>query len=195
MSTRTFASMILAVALVVVLARSASAQGPTARLGTFEKNGQDFFALSLMPQVTADPAQKNDVVILVDTSASQAGRYRAEELAAVQSMLATLSPNDRVQLMAVDMKATTLSTGFVAPQGPEMQTALGRLNGRTPLGATDLEAGVRRAAATFPSDGAARTVLYIGDAMSKANMLTDASFRKLVDELRSGHVSVSSFVV
>ena len=54
MSTRTFASLILAVALAMVLAGSASAQGPTARLGTFEKNGQDFFALSLMPQVAAD---------------------------------------------------------------------------------------------------------------------------------------------
>src|SRR6478672_10723173 len=194
MSTRTFASLILVFALAA-LVTPALAQGPTARLGTFAKDGQEYFALSLMPQVTADPAQKNDVVILVDTSASQTGRYRAEEMGALQSMLATLSPNDRVQLMAVDMKATSLSGQFVAPQGPEMQAALGRLNGRTPLGATDLEAGVRIAAATFPDDGAARTVIYIGDAMSKANMLTDDSLAKLVGDLRSGQVSVSSYVV
>ena len=149
MSVRTFASLILVVALALVMSASSLAEKPVARMGTYEKDGQDFFALSLLPQVAADPAQKNDVVILVDTSASQAGRYRAEELAAVQSMLATLSTNDRVELMAVDMKAMTLSAGFVAPQGPEMQAALANLNGRTPLGATDLEAGLRMAACSF----------------------------------------------
>ena len=153
MSTRTIAWLTLGLALTIGSCPAARAQSANARLGTYEQGGQEYFALSLMPQVAADPSQRNDVVILVDTSASQAGRYRAEEMAALQSMLATFAPGDRVQLMAVDMKAMPMSAGFVAPQGPEMQAALAKLNGRTPLGATDLEAGLRTAAASLPRKG------------------------------------------
>ena len=38
-------------------------------------------------------------------------------------------------------------------------------------------------------------MIYIGDAMSKANVLTDASLGKLVSDLRGEHVSVSSYVL
>src|SRR5262245_17397750 len=195
MSTRTFSRLIPISALCVALVANAWAASPTSRLGTYEQNGQSYFALSLMPQAAADPAQKNEVVILVDTSASQAGRFRAEEMDALRAILGNMSVNDRVQLMAVDMKAAPMSAGFIAPQGPEMQAALAKLNGRTPLGATDLEAGLRAAGASFAADGAARTVIYIGDGMSKANVPTDPSLRNLVSELRGGHVSVTSYMV
>jgi uncharacterized protein with von Willebrand factor type A (vWA) domain len=176
------------------LAAAVSAETVNARMGTYDKSGQEFFALSLMPQATADAGQKNEVVILIDTSASQTGQYRAEEMAVLNAMLASMSPADRVQLMAVDMKAVPLSAGVVAP-GPEMQAALAKLNGRTPLGATDLDAGLRTAAKSFASDGAARTVVYVGDAMSKANIVTGATMSKLVSDLRNEHVSVSSYVL
>ncbi|HEY2413623.1 MAG TPA: VWA domain-containing protein, partial [Pirellulaceae bacterium] len=195
MSTRKSAWLTVVAVSALMLSGIARAETTTARLGTFEKDGRDYFALSLMPQAAADASQKNDVVILVDTSASQAGRYRVEEMAALNAMLSSFGPNDRVQLMAVDMKAVPLSAGFVAANGPEMQSALAKLNARTPLGATDLDAGLRTAASSFGGDGSARTVIYLGDAMSKANMLTDATLKKLVGDLRSEHVSVSSFVL
>jgi Mg-chelatase subunit ChlD len=195
MSTSSGSRLTLAFVLSFSLAAAALSATPDSRLGTYEKNGQTFFALSLLPQAAADPAQKNDVVVLVDTSASQAGRYRAEAMAALQSLLSSLSASDRVQLMAVDMKATPLCAEFVAPQGAEMQAAIAKLNARTPLGATDLDAGLRTAAASFGDEGGARTVIYIGDGMSKANIPTEGSLRKLVDELRGKQVSVSSFVL
>src|SRR5436190_1643711 len=195
MSSRKFAWLIVFAVSSLVVSGFVAAETITARLGTFEKDGRDYFALSLMPQAAADTAQKNDVVILVDTSASQAGRYRAEEMAALNAMLGGFGPNDRVQLMAVDMKAVPLSTGFVTPRGPEMQAALAKLNARTPLGATDLEAGLRSAAGSFAAGNAARTVIYLGDAMSKANVLTGATLDTLVSDLRSEHVSVTSYVL
>ena len=70
MSTCTFSRLISVGTLCVALVATAGAQSPGGRLGTYEKNGQSYFALSLMPQAAADPAQKNEVVILVDTSAS-----------------------------------------------------------------------------------------------------------------------------
>src|SRR5262245_59012685 len=123
MSTRKFA-WLTAIAAALVVQATAWGQAGSARLGTYEQDGQEVFALSLVSPVAADPTQKNDVVILVDTSASQTGRYRADAAAAVQSLLATLSPDDRVELMAIDMKAMPMSAGFVAPQGPQMQAAM-----------------------------------------------------------------------
>src|SRR5262245_40383820 len=132
MSTRPFVRLTFAAVAALAISGMAWAQAPTARLGTFEKDSQTDFALRLIRQTATNPAQKNEVVIMVDTSASQAGRYRAEAMSALQSMLSAMGPNDRVQLMAVDMKAAPMSAGFVAPQGPEMQAALAKLNGRTP---------------------------------------------------------------
>src|SRR5690349_21238430 len=120
----------LAAALVALGVASAQAQSGASRLATYTKDGQSYFALSLLPTLKADPAQKNDVVILVDTSASQAGQYRDGALAALNSLLANLKPEDRVQLMAVDAKAVPMSAGFVAPGSPAMQAGLAKLQGR-----------------------------------------------------------------
>lgn len=195
MSACNCARMTVQLALVIGLLSSASAQTATSRLATYTKDGQTYFALSLLSQAPADATQKNEIVVLVDTSASQAGRYRIEQLRTVQAMLTSLTPDDCVQLMAVDMKASAISAGFVAPQSAEMQAALTKLNSRTPLGATDLEAGLRAAAEKFTNEGVARSVVYIGDAMSKANSFTETTLRQLVADLRDKRVSISSFIV
>jgi Mg-chelatase subunit ChlD len=182
-------------ALVIGFLSSASAQTATSRLATYSKDGQTYFALSLLAQAPADATQKNEVVVLVDTSASQAGRFRIEQLKTVQAMLASLTPDDRVQLMAVDIKTSPMSAGLVAPQSAEMQMALTKLSSRTPLGATDLEAGLRAAAEKFTNEGIARSVVYVGDAMSKANSFTEATLRQVIADLRAKRVSLSSFVV
>src|SRR5262245_43858917 len=194
MSIRHSISLVLIPALAA-LAAPAWGQSGSARVATFDKDGQAYFAMSLLPSFQADPAQKNDVVILVDTSASQAGRYRDGALAALDSLLANLRPDDRVMLMAVDSKAVPMNAGFVAAGSPEMKAGLAKLQGRAPLGATDLEAGLRSAANQFAAPGTSRTVVYVGDAMSKASAFTEASLGKLVGDLRNGKVSVSGFVI
>src|SRR4051812_15575146 len=76
MSTRKLAWLTLTLAVALTGENWAQAQSGSARLGTYEQGGRDYFALSLLPPLPSDPAQKNEVVILIDTSASQAGRYR-----------------------------------------------------------------------------------------------------------------------
>src|SRR4030095_14796376 len=148
-------------------ARAAEAVG---RLATFEKApGESYFALSVMPKVAPAANQASDVVILFDTSASQAGVFRDDALAARQAVLAGLGPSDRVQLMAVDVKVAPMSDGLVAANSPEMQAALAKLHQRVPLGATDLDAGLRAAAANLAAAKGAKTIVYVGDGMSKAN--------------------------
>ncbi|HEX5105152.1 MAG TPA: hypothetical protein VFV87_15135, partial [Pirellulaceae bacterium] len=178
--------------MACVAVASAETKG---RLATYDKDGEQYFALSLSPGVPAAANQANEVVILFDTSASQAGNYRTDALSALDSLLGMLQATDRVHLMAVDMKAVPMMTGFAAPGSPEMTAAVTKLRARAPLGATDLESGLASAAASFSEGDAARTVIYIGDGMSKAKIFSDASYARLVGDLRNGHVAVSSLVI
>src|SRR5262245_8597288 len=98
-------SPILGTLCLLILAADSRAEPGSAKLGVFSHNGRTHFALSLQGALAADASQRCEVVILVDTSASQAGRYREGELAALHSLLANLKPQDRVLLMAVDAKA------------------------------------------------------------------------------------------
>src|SRR5687768_18603543 len=118
----------LAVAPVLTLALAAVAwAAPSARLATYDKAGEQFYALSLRPGMPADAAQANEVVILFDTSASQTGAFRDDALTALDALLRSLAATDRVNLMAVDMKAVPLTGSFVAPASPEMAAAIAKL--------------------------------------------------------------------
>lgn len=167
-----------------------------ARLATFEKgSGESYFALSLTPDLKGE-GQTNEIVILFDTSASQNGAFREDALVTLQHILKGLDKNDRVKLVAVDVNAVPMSEGFVAPQSPAMQTALAKLQARAPLGATDLDAGLRSAAEGFAAEkDVAKSVVYIGDGLSKANLLVGDTYNQLVTDLVARRVSVSSFAI
>ncbi len=186
----------LALATSLVAEETAKLGTEAARLATFDDGSGDVhFALSVTPQVAPDATQKNDVVILFDTSASQSGLYRDDALEALSAMIRGLGKNDRVKLVAVDVKAVPLTTGFVTVGSAELDAALVKLMARTPLGATDMEAGLRTAAAAFEPGTNARSVVYFGDGMSKANMFTTDSFSKLSSDLAKAHVSVSALAI
>lgn len=178
----------------------AAAQAPAtdaARLDVFSHpDGNDYFALSLRPNAAmAAPAQSN-VVVLFDTSASQAGPYREKAIESLNTFLAGLAPDDRVKLIAVDLNATPMTETFVEPAGNEIAGALDRLNARVPLGTTDMQAALTEAAASFA--GAAPTgkaVVYIGDGMSPANLLGTEEFENLVTSLREANIPVTSYAV
>jgi len=194
MSTRLPFACCSACALLLS-ATAAFGQTSTARLATYVQGGQTYFALSLSPALPAEGSPPGDVVVLVDTSASQAGRFRADVLAALDALLAGLRPADRVQLMAVDMRAVPMTAGLAASQGAEMTAGRAKLEARAPLGATDLESGLRAAMKQLTDAGRTKTIFYLGDAMSKAAPLNDGSLAELVADLRTGHVSVSSYVI
>ena len=73
MSTRKCAWLALAPVLAVTWIAVAAAE-PKARLGTYDKGGEQFFALSLSAGMPADANQANEVVVLFDTSASRPAR-------------------------------------------------------------------------------------------------------------------------
>lgn len=167
------------------------------RLATFDSStGEKYFALSLKPDNLRPSAAAHDVVVLFDTSASQTGMYRDDALAALEAMVGALDAADRIKLVAVDLNAIALTDGFVAPRSAEMQQALRKLNLRTPLGSTDMIAALRGA---IDSYGAAntnpRSVVYIGDGVSRANVIESKEFEALVSDLVARRASVSSMAI
>jgi len=182
----------------------AGAQSPAAmaRMETFTKaDGTEYFALAVMPDAALRPASiaGRDVVVLFDTSASQVNQFRDKGLEALEFFLGSLKPEDRVQLLAVDIDAVPLTKSFVAPGSPEVEKALAELRGRTPLGTTDMLKALAAASASFgdaaPSADRVRSTVYIGDGMSLGNLVGGSDMQAEVDLLSTKQISVSSFAV
>lgn len=167
------------------------------RLATFDSStGEKYFALSLKPDHLGPPVGAHDVVVLFDTSASQTGMYRDDAIAALESMVDTLGPNDRVKLVAVDLNAIPLTDGFVAPKSAEMQQALRKLDLRAPLGSTDMVAALQGAIDSYgPASANPRSVVYIGDGVSRANVIESNEFETIVNDLVANRASVSSMAI
>lgn len=193
------AAINLAVTSAVLAAPPVAAPAATqeaARLATYEKStGAMHFALSLTPPAQASAAAR-DIVVIVDTSASQTGVYRDDSLAALKSMLDSVGKNDRVKLLAVDVDAVELTGGFVAPGSAEMQAALTKLKARTPLGSTDLVKALKAANDSFAlSDAKSRAAVYIGDGVSKAQVLGSQKFADATSELVANRVPVTAYAI
>ena len=103
---------------------------------------------------------------------------------------------DRVQLMAVDLNATSLTKTFVDPKSKEMADALAKLNARVPLGATDMKKAMTVAAGSFAADVKnPRTVLYIGDGRSTAKFLDPRESADLIKKLVDNRISIDSYLI
>ncbi|MHB1037911.1 MAG: vWA domain-containing protein [Pirellulales bacterium] len=188
----------LAAAMLVSDATAAEPSPEAARLDSFTKpDGETFFALSLKAKLEAPAAGDHDIVVLFDTSAAQAGAYRAKSLAVLNTFLSQLKATDRVRLVAVDLNATPLTQGFVSPAGAEMKQAIGVLNGRHPLGATDMGVAVEAAIGSYGASETAnaRAAVYIGKGTSKANLVTGENLRALVDKCVKGKIPVTSYAI
>lgn len=160
--------------------------------------GTSFYAASLsLDAATAKAANTGarEVVLLVDTSASQTGMFRETALSAVKACLAQLQPTDRVQIIACDLEARPLTKSAVAPNSAEAAAALAALERESPLGSTDMPGVLKAVAERFSTDSAQRSIVYVGDGVSTANVLGTDSFEELVGKLRAAKIAVSSYAV
>lgn len=175
------------------------AKAADGQLSTFTKaDGQTYFALCVTPTAEQPASVPHDIAVVVDTSASQINEYRGRSLAALEALLASLDPADRVQLLAADLEAVALTEQFVASDSAAMDEALAALRLRTPLGASDMPNVLRQVIDLFDSAASherAPAIVYIGDGLSTANLLSNEEMEALVDDLVERRISVSSFAV
>jgi tetratricopeptide (TPR) repeat protein len=141
------------------------------------RNGDTLFAWQIKPAIEAQPPRPRDVLILVDTSASQAGRPLQQARRIVTALTGSLARNDRVSLWTINTPAGTkpLIKGFLPANAEELQQAAAELTEvEYGSGATDLKGAMNKALATLPPDrGRQQIVLMLGDGESNFSPLTE----------------------
>ena len=158
-------------------------------------DGDAYFAIAVRGDAAQLPHREiHEHVVLVDTSASQAGAYRKRQMEIVSGYLAALGESDLVRLFAIDLKAEPMMEDFASSRSDECQKAYQALATRTPLGATDIVGGLRSILSSLPG-GANAAIVYIGDGMSAARLAGFSEMAELSTELRSRQISVHSFAV
>ena len=166
------------------------------RMATFDNAGETHFALSIMPKVSTESQRASDIVVFVDTSASQAGPFKRDSITALKHLIRNLNAEDRIQIVAVDLDPVPLTKGFVAPGADEVTVAMENLTQRVSLGSTDMEAMLITASKAFSNTTTRnKNAIYIGDGISRGNILNSDVFGELVKGLTEKHISLSSFAI
>lgn len=170
-----------------------TAQG---RLEVFQAaDGATYFAAVLPHVAQENPEAARHIVVLVNTSAAQTGAVREKSLAALKEFLNRLTPQDRVQIIAVDLKAAAMGEGFAAVGSAELDAALSKLEKRVPLGSCDLGAGLGAAAEALkqaPADG--RALVYFGDGLSRAKLLSAEALGQLITAFVESRIPVNAYL-
>ena len=131
------------------------------------RDGEVLFAWQIKPEVAPTPARPRDVIVLVDTSASQAGRPIQQARQIITALTSTLTANDRVSIWTLSTPAATrpLTKDFVPADAEELRQAAADLTDiEYGSGATDLKNGLIKAPATLaPHRGRQQHILHLGD--------------------------------
>ena len=137
------------------------------------------------------PTESADILVLVDTSASQAGPHRQRQLEALQALLAAARAGDRVRIAAVDVDCEPLASAFAGARSDAVAGSVRDLQSRTPLGSTDLTAVLETAAGLFTDASRSQAIVYVGDGPGFAGVEAQ-EFARVLELLRSQHVVVSA---
>ncbi|HET6573592.1 MAG TPA: VWA domain-containing protein, partial [Fimbriiglobus sp.] len=148
------------------------------RLGS----GETAFAWQVKPTLPPATARPRDVLVLVDTSASQAGGQLARARNIATALVSAAGAGDRIDLwtLNIDNPAATrsLTGGFEPANAESVHVAIAKLtNAEYGSGAVDLRAGLEKAVRAFEGrDGRNQVILYLGDGESAASKapLTEA---------------------
>ncbi|MEO1992322.1 MAG: hypothetical protein ABGW78_10355, partial [Pirellulales bacterium] len=172
MSTRVTKKVLMAFALGVVLQSVVlAAEEPSSIAISFVESSRSSDSI---PPVTAvglrwnadeQPAAPKacDILILFDTSASQAGLFRSDAERILSGILNNSRPQDRFHVVAADVSCSPLGNNFVTANETMLQSTLLAIEERTPLGTTDLPGIIAEASGLFDDSPRPRSIIYVGD--------------------------------
>src|SRR5262249_32160758 len=152
------------------------------------------------PKLQPTPRRPRDYLVLVSTSAGQAGAPWTAARQVAEAVLKGAGPNDRVSLWCVSTPEpafTKCLTGkFISPKElpKKVENALAELNKQYPAGDTDLKAALTRALNTFEGqkDERQRIVLYLGDGLSTHTPLSAADRTQLGRDMAERRITFFS---
>ncbi len=168
------------------LAKSKFAMAPLHLYQPLE--GDPIIALQVQPKLPAAPERKRDYVILISTSASQAGAGWIGSNQIADAFVETAQEGDRIALWTVSThdktKAITEHLLDAKADAFKLKQALKSLKKSFPIGITDLKDALTRAIETFDGgEGRQRVILFLGDGQSTGNPLTHEDRAQLCKEM------------
>ncbi len=141
------------------------------------RDGELLFAWQIQPTVAAPAPRPRDVLVMVDTTASQAGRPLQQAKHIVTALTGGLTAGDRVSVWTLNTPDTTraLTKDFQPADSADVADAAKALvEVEYGSGAADLKGGVEKALATLaPNRGRHQIVLYLGDGESAYKQVTE----------------------
>jgi tetratricopeptide (TPR) repeat protein len=153
---------------------------------------ESLFAWQLKPALDPLPARPRDVILLIDTSASQAGKPLQLATRLAEQLIKDASPVDRVSLWTANTPRTTksISGGLQNPRAVSLDANLETLRKEFGSGAVDLGGAIRKAARDFEGKKSRQQVIvYLGDGESAYEAITEKERYKLADELVASNIS------
>ena len=150
-------------------------------IGYQNANGEGLVAIQLQPELVG-AALPRDLVVVVDTSASQAQGPLSGSSRIIRGLFKQMQPTDRVGLVVANLDPVALTRGLVTTT--EAIAALDKLDQEYASGATNLPKAVEMAAGMIEANaGRSRSILFMGDGISLANPMDGADRAKVVAEL------------
>ena len=129
--------------------------------------GDTLFAWQVKPELAAAPARPRDVLVVVDTSASQGGRPLQQARQIILGLAGALAADDRVSVWTANTPAATrnLTKDFQPAASDDVKAAAAALTEiEYGSGATDLKGALAKALGTLaPNRGRHQLVLFLGD--------------------------------
>lgn len=161
-------------------------------------DGDTLFGLQLKPKLDAVAPRPRDVILMVDTSASQVGAPLLLARQIVQSFVEKARVDDRIAIWTVNIPTANrdLTRGFRSPSDREVKTAQEALKTEVPLGNTDLAKRLSDALRAFEGkSGRQQAIVYLGDGFSTYNPLDDKERFRLCEELSAKEIAFFSMPI
>ena len=141
---------------------------------TYKAGADTLFAWQVKPTLAAAPVRPRDIVVLVDTSASQAGTPLKQARAVLAALIKATAAADRLDIWTINIAdkdnthTRSLTRGLQSPTDKSVDAALTKLaDSECGYGAVDLKAGLEAALKAFSQKpGRQQVMVYLGDGES-----------------------------
>ncbi|MBL8798390.1 MAG: VWA domain-containing protein, partial [Planctomycetia bacterium] len=155
--------------------------------------GDRLFALQVQPKLeAAKEARPRDLLILVDTSASQVRGPLDTARQIADGLVAAAKADDRVAIMTVNTPAATqnLTRALEPAQSAKVKEALKALKQEVPFGGNDLKNAFEKAIAAFDGrEGRQRVIVYLGSGKSLLSPIANADRMQLCEKMVGKEIS------
>ena len=148
---------------------------------------ETYFALQLQPKLQANARMPRDILLLVDTSASQASAPLEISRKVAGLFAESLQAEDRLSIMTISNDSKQISRGFRKKE--DAIASVSELAKEYASGGTNLKKGISDAISSFESiAGRQRVLVFMGDGMSIAGPIDGTDRAGLCKEMTSKEV-------